>query len=51
CPIDKNCFPYGGTFQTDNYTTEEQKLVDETHKILEDDSIKITAKVARIPVV
>ncbi|MBP5708872.1 MAG: aspartate-semialdehyde dehydrogenase [Bacteroidales bacterium] len=51
CPIDKNCFPYGGTFQTDNYTTEEQKLVDETHKILEDDSIKITATVARIPVV
>jgi aspartate-semialdehyde dehydrogenase len=32
--IDKNCFPHGGTFQSDGYTTEEQKLLDETRKIL-----------------
>jgi aspartate-semialdehyde dehydrogenase len=50
-PIDKNCFPHGGTFQADGYTTEEQKLVDETRKILEDQSIQVTATVVRIPVV
>jgi aspartate-semialdehyde dehydrogenase len=50
-PIDKNCFPHGGTFQPDGYTTEEQKLTDETRKILEDQSIQVTATVVRIPVV
>lgn len=50
-PIDKNCFPHGGSFQPDGYTTEEQKLVDETRKILEDQTIQVTATVARIPVV
>jgi aspartate-semialdehyde dehydrogenase len=50
-PIDMNCFPHGGTFQSDGYTTEEQKLIDETRKILEDQSIMVTATVVRIPVV
>ena len=50
-PIDKNCFPHGGSFQPDGYTTEEQKLVDETRKILEDQNIQVTATVVRIPVV
>jgi len=50
-PIDMNCFPHGGTFQSDGYTTEEQKLVDETRKILEDQAIMVTATVVRIPVV
>ncbi|MGA1977409.1 MAG: aspartate-semialdehyde dehydrogenase [Bacteroidales bacterium] len=50
-PIDMNCFPHGGTFQDDRYTTEEQKLIDETRKILEDHSIMVTATVVRIPVV
>jgi aspartate-semialdehyde dehydrogenase len=50
-PIDKNCFPHGGSFQADGYTTEEQKLIDETRKILEDQSILVTATVVRIPVV
>jgi aspartate-semialdehyde dehydrogenase len=50
-PIDKNCFPHGGSFQPDGYTTEEQKLVDETRKILEDQTIRVTATVVRIPVV
>ena len=49
--IDKNCFPHGGTFQSDGYTTEEQKLHDETRKILEDQTIQVTATVVRIPVV
>ena len=50
-PIDMNCFPHGGSFQPDGYTTEEQKLIDETRKILEDRNIQITATVVRIPVV
>ena len=50
-PIDMNCFPHGGSFQPDGYTTEEQKLIDETRKILEDQSIMVTATVVRIPVV
>lgn len=50
-PIDKNCFPHGGSFQPDNYTSEEQKLIDETRKILGDNSIQVTATVVRIPVV
>jgi aspartate-semialdehyde dehydrogenase len=50
-PIDKNCFPHGGSFQPDGYTTEEQKLIDETRKILEDPTIMVTATVARIPVI
>ena len=49
-PIDKNCFPHGGSFLSDGYTTEEQKLVDETRKILEDQTIQVTATVVRIPV-
>jgi aspartate-semialdehyde dehydrogenase len=49
--IDLNCFPHGGSFNTDGYTSEEQKLIDETRKILEDQSIMVTATVVRIPVV
>lgn len=50
-PIDKNCLPHGGDFQEDGYTSEEVKLVNETHKIFNDDSIRITATVVRVPVV
>ena len=49
-PIDKNCFQHGGSFLSDGYTTEEQKLIDETRKILEDQTIQVTATVVRIPV-
>jgi aspartate-semialdehyde dehydrogenase len=49
--IDLNCFPFGGTFMASGYTTEEQKLVDETRKILEDQAIQVTATVVRIPVI
>ncbi|MBI4646991.1 MAG: aspartate-semialdehyde dehydrogenase [Bacteroidia bacterium] len=48
--IDKNCFPHGGEFLENGYTTEEMKLVNETHKILDDYNISITATVVRIPV-
>ena len=49
--IHRNLFPHGGDFQEDGYTTEEQKLVDETRKIFGDPSIQITATVVRVPVV
>lgn len=49
--IHRNLFPHGGDFQPDGYTTEEQKLIDETHKIFADPTINITATVVRVPVV
>lgn len=49
--IDKNCLPHCGEFTNNGYTTEEMKLVDETRKILDDDSIMITATAVRVPVV
>ncbi|MFH1120253.1 MAG: aspartate-semialdehyde dehydrogenase [Bacteroidota bacterium] len=49
-PIDLNIFPHGGTFLPDGYTTEEQKLVDETRKIMQAPEIKVTATVVRVPV-
>ena len=49
-PIDLNLFPHGGHFLDNGYTSEEQKLVDETRKILDDDSIRVTATVVRVPV-
>lgn len=50
-PIHRNVFPFGGSFLPNGYTTEEQKLVDETRKILGDPSITVSATVARVPVV
>jgi len=49
-PIDLNCIPHGGTFEEDGYTSEETKLVNETRKILGDQSIRVTATVVRVPV-
>lgn len=50
-PIDKNCLPHGGDFLENGYTSEEMKLVNETRKILGDDSIQVTATVVRVPVI
>lgn len=50
-PIDMNCFPHGGSFLDNGYTTEEQKLIDETRKIIGDQSIMVSPTVVRIPVV
>jgi len=47
--IDMNVIPHGGSFSDDDYTTEEIKLVNETHKIL-DPAIRVTATVVRVPV-
>jgi len=49
-PIDMNLIPHGGDFLDDGYTTEEIKLQNETHKILSDDKIGISATVVRVPV-
>ena len=42
--------PHGGDFCDNGYTTEEEKLVNETRKILRDPDIAITATVCRVPV-
>jgi len=50
-PILNNAIPHCDSFQENGYTKEEMKLVNETHKILNDYSIGITATAVRIPVV
>ena len=49
--IHKNALPHCDIFLENNYTREEMKLVHETHKILADNTIAITATAVRIPVV
>ncbi len=49
-PIDLNCFPFGGSFLDNGYSTEEMKLVHETRKILGAPAIEVNATVVRIPV-
>jgi aspartate-semialdehyde dehydrogenase len=49
--IDKNCIPQCDVFTSNGYTKEEMKLVNETRKILGDQSIGITATAVRVPVV
>ena len=48
--IYRNVLPHGGDFCENGYTTEEEKLVNETRKILRDNNIAITATVCRVPV-
>ena len=50
-PIHRNALPHCDVFMDNGYTKEEMKLVNETHKILNDDSIGISATAIRIPVV
>lgn len=50
-PIHRNALPHCDVFMDNGYTKEEMKLVNETHKILADDSIGVTATAIRIPVV
>lgn len=49
-PIDLNVIPQIDTFLENGYTKEEMKMVYETHKILSDTSIAITATAVRVPV-
>jgi len=45
-----NCLPHIDLFLENGYTKEEMKMVNETRKIMEDDSIGVTATTVRVPV-
>ena len=49
-PIAGNCLPQIDVFLENGYTKEEMKMINETHKILHDDDIKVTATTVRVPV-
>ena len=48
--IDLNVLPHIDSFTENGYTKEEMKMVNETNKIMGDDSIRVTATTVRIPV-
>ena len=50
CPIEGNILPHIDSFLETGYTKEEMKMVNETRKILRDDSIRVTATTVRVPV-
>ena len=50
-PIHRNAIPQCDSFEENGYTKEEMKLVRETQKILNDNTIAVTATAIRIPVV
>ncbi len=50
-PIAFNCLPHIDDFQENGYTKEEMKMVWETVKILEDDSVLVNPTAVRVPVV
>ena len=49
-PIAGNCLPHKDVFQENRYTKEDMKIINETHNILGDDSIAVTATTVRVPV-
>lgn len=50
-PIHRNAIPHCDVFEENGYTKEEMKLTNETKKILQDDTVAVTATAIRIPVV
>ena len=48
--IQYNALPHIDSFLDNGYTKEEIKMIEETKKILHDDSIKVTATTVRVPV-
>lgn len=50
-PIDLNVIPQIDVFTDNGYTKEEMKMTNETIKILQDDTIRLTATAIRIPVI
>ncbi|MBC1932569.1 aspartate-semialdehyde dehydrogenase [Listeria seeligeri] len=50
-PIAFNALPQIDVFTENDYTYEEMKMINETKKIMEDNSIKVSATCVRIPVV
>ncbi|MBR4406804.1 MAG: aspartate-semialdehyde dehydrogenase [Clostridia bacterium] len=49
-PIYNNCLPHIGSFKDNGYTSEELKMINETRKILDQPSLKISATCVRVPV-
>ena len=49
-PIDMNVLPQVDVFLENGYTKEEMKMLNETRKIIGDDSIRLTATTVRVPV-
>ena len=49
-PIDLNVIPHIDVFLDNGYTKEEMKMVNETRKIMGDDSIRVTSTTVRVPV-
>ena len=49
--IDLNVLPHIDSFLDNGYTKEEMKMVNETKKIMMDDSIQVTATTVRIPTI
>ena len=45
-----NCLPQIDSFLDNGYTKEEMKMVNETHKIFGDESVKVSATAVRVPV-
>ena len=49
-PIAGNCLPHIDVFLDNGYTKEEEKMINETRKILHDENLRITATTVRVPV-
>ena len=49
-PIFNNCLPHIDVFLENGYTKEEEKMINETRKILKRPDLKITATTVRVPV-
>jgi aspartate-semialdehyde dehydrogenase len=49
--IDLNLLPHIDVFTENGYTKEEMKMVNETRKIMGDDSLRITSTTVRVPVI
>lgn len=49
-PIFNNCLPHIDVFLEDGYTKEEEKMINETRKILKRPDLKVTATTVRVPV-
>lgn len=50
-PILNNCLPHIDVFLDNGYTKEEEKMINETRKILKKPDLRITATAVRVPVV
>ncbi len=48
--IASNCLPHIDVFLENGYTKEEMKMIDETKKILHDESLQVTATCVRVPI-